>query len=189
MFRAMALKELREIRGMCMVALVVYGAHHVAAILSAYPVGYVCAIYRWTCRSAIVSRLSTTPSWAGSIFVVRGAWRLRLGLWQTLGESVAGTYPFLLHRPATRRWLIGMKLVVGTVVVPDCAAGSDPGLRPVGGDARHPCQPVRVVDDRADLGRLVGHDAALLWARFSPASGPADGIVPAFCRWRPAAFG
>ena len=38
---------------------------------------------------------------------------IALGLRQTLGESIAGTYPFLFHRPASRRWLIGMKLLVG----------------------------------------------------------------------------
>jgi hypothetical protein len=33
-----------------------------------------------------------------------------------------GTYPFLFHRPATRRWLIGMKLLTGTVVYLACVA-------------------------------------------------------------------
>lgn len=35
------------------------------------------------------------------------------GLWQTLLESLRGTYAFLLHRPAPRSQLFGMKLLVG----------------------------------------------------------------------------
>jgi len=38
---------------------------------------------------------------------------IAMGLRQTLGESIHGTYPLLFHRPAERRWLIGMKLLVG----------------------------------------------------------------------------
>ncbi|MGD9126699.1 MAG: hypothetical protein PVH19_04900, partial [Planctomycetia bacterium] len=40
-----------------------------------------------------------------------------LGLWQTFGESLRGTYPFLLHRPAGRTWLMGVKLLVGLVTL------------------------------------------------------------------------
>ncbi|HBO46397.1 MAG TPA: hypothetical protein DD670_21205, partial [Planctomycetaceae bacterium] len=36
-----------------------------------------------------------------------------LGLRQSLGEAVFGTYQFLLNRPASRNRLIGMKLLVG----------------------------------------------------------------------------
>jgi ABC-type transport system involved in multi-copper enzyme maturation permease subunit len=35
------------------------------------------------------------------------------GLWQTLMESLRGTYAFLLHRPAPRSQLFGVKLLVG----------------------------------------------------------------------------
>ncbi len=53
---------------------------------------------------------------------IAGAAAIGLGLRQTLGESIGGTYPFLLHRPARRRWLIGMKLLVGLVGYLICAA-------------------------------------------------------------------
>jgi hypothetical protein len=44
-----------------------------------------------------------------------------LGIRQTLGESIRGTYPFLFHRPAERLCLIGMKLAVGMTVYLICA--------------------------------------------------------------------
>jgi hypothetical protein len=34
-------------------------------------------------------------------------------LWQTLGESVQGTWPLLLHRPVSRRWLMLSKIGIG----------------------------------------------------------------------------
>jgi hypothetical protein len=37
------------------------------------------------------------------------------GLWQTLLESLRGTYAFLLHRPAPRSQLFGVKLLVGSL--------------------------------------------------------------------------
>ena len=48
------------------------------------------------------------------------SWRLHWVCDKRLGESVAGTYPFLFHRPARRRWLIGMKLLVGMSVYLVC---------------------------------------------------------------------
>ena len=56
---------------------------------------------------------------------VSGALAIALGMRQTLGESIPGTYPFLLHRPATRRWLIGMKLLMGVMAYLLC------GLLPI----------------------------------------------------------
>jgi hypothetical protein len=47
---------------------------------------------------------------------------IAVGLRQTLGESVRGTYLVLFHRPATRRSLIGTKLFVGVIVYLACAA-------------------------------------------------------------------
>jgi hypothetical protein len=54
--------------------------------------------------------------------VASAALAIALGLSQSLSETVRGTYPFLLHRPVTRRWLIGMKLSVGMVAYLLCAA-------------------------------------------------------------------
>jgi hypothetical protein len=47
---------------------------------------------------------------------------LALGFRQTVGESAAGTYLFLLHRPASRLRLIGTKLAVGLGLYLVCAA-------------------------------------------------------------------
>jgi hypothetical protein len=44
------------------------------------------------------------------------------GLWQTLAESIHGTYPFLFHRPVRRGWLIGVKLLVGMAMCLGCGA-------------------------------------------------------------------
>jgi hypothetical protein len=38
-----------------------------------------------------------------------------LGFWQTLGETIFNTYSFLLHRPANRSCLLGMKISAGYV--------------------------------------------------------------------------
>ena len=47
---------------------------------------------------------------------------IALGLRQTYGESVFGTYPFLLHRPVSRPRLIGSKLLVGLALYLVCSA-------------------------------------------------------------------
>jgi len=47
-----------------------------------------------------------------------------VGLLQTLGESVRGTYPFLLHRPMSRRRIIAVKLAVGTGVYLGISGGA-----------------------------------------------------------------
>jgi hypothetical protein len=105
MFKAMALKELRETRGVVLLGLGgwlllswMQGARESTAIpfVDDGTAGYICFI---------------------SVLMAIG-----LGLRQTLGESVHGTYPFLFHRPATRCWLIGMKLLVGMAVYMIAAA-------------------------------------------------------------------
>jgi hypothetical protein len=40
-----------------------------------------------------------------------------LGFWQTLLESVSGTWPFLMHRPLTRRGMLLKKLASGAVLL------------------------------------------------------------------------
>jgi hypothetical protein len=55
-----------------------------------------------------------------------GTLGLALGFWQTVGEDVRGTWPFWLHRPVRREWMIGIKVVVGLVLV--TAAGAIPIL-------------------------------------------------------------
>jgi hypothetical protein len=101
----MLVKEWRETRGIALVALAAY-AYLVAS-----------RMYPWLPLGLGDRQSFVVPfardlfiGWFGSIAVVMA---LALGLRQTLGESFRGTYPFLLHRPAGRRWLIGVKLLVG----------------------------------------------------------------------------
>ena len=103
MFRAMAVKELREIRGIVLLTLAAYG-YVVANLLNPRQ-------SEWY-RSLSVP--FTTDNLTGYLVFIFAAMAIALGLRQTLGVSIHGTYPFLLHRPATRCWLIGMKLLIGT---------------------------------------------------------------------------
>lgn len=109
---AMALKEMREIRGIALVALVIYSLLLVNAIAPSSPLNLLSYV---PVASSPYEQLPPFVS-DGFLFrfhVVSALLAIVLGLWQTQGESVRGTYPFLLHRPVSRRWLIGVKLVVG----------------------------------------------------------------------------
>ena len=111
MFRAMALKELREIRGIAIAAIVVFGMLTFAAISPNEPLNPFYYLGRSSVAIPFVSDYSV-----GKYYFFAGLMAVVFGLWQTFGESIRGTYPFLLHRPASVRWLVGMKLFVGTVV-------------------------------------------------------------------------
>ena len=120
MFRAMAWKELREIRGIAVAAMVMYGLITVGAIDPGSPLnlfGYLSMEWESGDRVPFVQ-----GTFAGWFYFFAAVTAIALGLWQTLGESVRGTYPFLLHRPASGRWLIGMKMLVGTAVYLTCTA-------------------------------------------------------------------
>ena len=91
-------------------------------------------------------RLSATI-FAGMFMLISVVFTLALGLRQSLGESIRGTYPFLLHRPADRCRLIGIKLLLGMIVYLICAGIPILVYGVLGRHARHPCQSVRVVDD------------------------------------------
>jgi hypothetical protein len=110
MFRAMALKELRETRGIMLLALAAYSLL-VMGVVSGWRV--------WSDRMPPFVDDSSFYSW---FCFISGAMAIAVGLRQTIGESLPGTYPFLLHRPAGRRWLIGVKLAVGTGLCLVCAA-------------------------------------------------------------------
>jgi hypothetical protein len=105
----MATKEWRETRGFALAALVLYGF-----VLSNK------RDYFITNGSAVVPFVG--DDFAQAVALISGALAIALGLRQTLGESLRGTYPFLLHRPAGRRWLIGVKLLVGLCVSLLCGA-------------------------------------------------------------------
>jgi hypothetical protein len=116
----MALKELREIRGIVIAALVVYGLIVVAAIHPHTPLdvfAYLSMDMQVGDRIPFVNDASV-----GKFYFFAAVMATALGLWQTFSESVRGTYPFLLHRPAGGRWVIGVKLAVGTVVYLTCTA-------------------------------------------------------------------
>ena len=110
MFRAMALKELRETRGITLLALAAY-ALLVAAEASP-----------WGVRQRYWPPFVNDSLFFGWFICISAAMAIALGLRQTLGESIPGTYPFLFHRPADRRWLIGVKLLTGSVLYLVCAA-------------------------------------------------------------------
>jgi hypothetical protein len=109
MFKAMALKELRETRGIILLALAAYSLLLVANLFS--------TTLTWRRLAPFVDD--------GFILVIAllfAAMTIALGLRQTLGESLRGTYPFLLHRPTGRNWLIGTKMFVGSVAYLVCSA-------------------------------------------------------------------
>ena len=105
MFRAMALKELREIRGIAIAGAAACCYLAVAAMNpNMLPPGT---------RQTIMPPFVDDGFFGGWFVCISVIVTIALGLRQTLGESIAGTYPFLFHRPAGRRWLIGMKLLAG----------------------------------------------------------------------------
>ncbi len=112
MFRAMALKELREIRGVAVAAMIIYGIITVAAVDPRSALNLFKYLpMNWRDGIPFVS-----DSFVGKFYFFAALAAIVIGLWQTFGESLRGSYSFLLHRPASIRWLMGMKLFVGTAV-------------------------------------------------------------------------
>jgi ABC-type transport system involved in multi-copper enzyme maturation permease subunit len=113
MFRAMAMKEWREARKVVLIALAVYalmGISFASEVRSLDPFSY----------SPFGFRYSAVPfvddQHVNNFYCVAAGMAVWLGLLQTVGESTRGTYLFLLHRPASRRWLLAVKLLVGTAL-------------------------------------------------------------------------
>ena len=119
MLRAMVSKELRELLPVAAFAVVVYlwlGFGQPASPpwpLQVLPI--------WG-RAEDFPFLS--GEFLGSFAVVSGVFAVALGLRQTVSESARGTWLLLLHRPAGRCRLVGMKLVVGAAVYLACAAAA-----------------------------------------------------------------
>jgi len=106
MLTRLALKELREIVWIAVAAMVVYLFFLVAATGIGLPEG---ASWGGFHGGPMAFDVETTMN-----FVMVGAClAIGLGLRQTVGESARGTFQFLLNRPASRRHLIGTKLLVG----------------------------------------------------------------------------
>jgi hypothetical protein len=101
----MVVKEWRETRGIALAALAAYAYLVASRIHPRLPLGAGEQQYL-----VVPFVQDVFVVFFGSIAVLMA---VALGLRQTLGESLRGTYPFLLHRPASRRWLLGVKLLVG----------------------------------------------------------------------------
>jgi len=101
----MVVKEWRETRGIALLGLAAYAYLLATIVYPRLPFGIGIR------QNLVVPFVRDT--FVGWFIFISVIMTVALGLRQTLGESIRGTYPFLLHRPASRRWLIGVKLLVG----------------------------------------------------------------------------
>jgi hypothetical protein len=124
MFKAMAIKELRETLGITLVVLGVCVLLFGGALTEAFQMfgtnAYFLPVYH-ECGKEYV------PFVEDPLFVSRFNWicaamAIALGFRQTVGESMHGTYLFLFHRPTDRCRLIGVKLLVGLAMYLMCGA-------------------------------------------------------------------
>jgi hypothetical protein len=115
----MVMKEFREIRGIVFLAVIGFGFAILADVKPGFPNPF---------RMVGGHGAADIPFVDGSscelIVLVAGAMAIALGLRQTLGESARGTYLLLLHRPASRRGVIGMKVFVGLAAYVICGAAA-----------------------------------------------------------------
>jgi len=115
MFRVVAMKELREVS----IILILVGAYWVLStgvLENVLPTTLSGRVY----RNQEVMIPFVTDGFQSNLAFFCGILAIGLGLRQTLGESIHGTYLFLFHRPATRRWIIGAKLSIGIGVLSVC---------------------------------------------------------------------
>jgi len=61
-----------------------------------------------------------TEDWPLVVLIVGGIAAAVMALWQTLGESIQGTWGFLLHRPLPRRDLLLGKMLIGCTLLLVC---------------------------------------------------------------------
>jgi ABC-type transport system involved in multi-copper enzyme maturation permease subunit len=118
MLYRLALKELRETFWLALVALVIQ-LYFVAAVTGsslASALGSSTSLYAQT----VVPFAHT--DFVSTFAIVAGCLAAGLGFWQTVGESVRGTYALLLHRPVPRWQVIGVKLAVGLGLYLVCSA-------------------------------------------------------------------
>ena len=114
MFRAMVVKEWRETRGIALLGLAAYAYLLAAILIPQFPFG--------TSHRNVITVPFVRDIFVVWFVIISVVMAIALGLRQTLGESIRGTYPFLLHRPASRRWLIGVKLCFGMALYLICGA-------------------------------------------------------------------
>jgi hypothetical protein len=104
MLRAMIAKELRETFWIALVALGVY------LLFTVERMGY-------NLESMVYIERHWIPFASGEFTPMLG-WvsaclALALGFRQSIWESFRGTWPVLLHRPVSRRWVVGVKVAAG----------------------------------------------------------------------------
>jgi hypothetical protein len=111
MLKALVIKELRESAGI--VAVAALAVLYVLGLLTGVRfLPFTFGFWRVGASIPFVSD-GLSPAYA----LVIGGLSVALGLKQSAWELNQGTYYFLLHRPATRRTIVGTKLVVGGAVV------------------------------------------------------------------------
>lgn len=123
MLKALMLKELRDVRGIAVLALLIYTFLLTYAIMPALWWDYMPVAQMWENGRPSPTLLpfiedSFTPGFVVASVVLA----IALGLWQSAGETKRGTFAFLLHRPVTRRQIIGLKLSAGLMTYLLCAA-------------------------------------------------------------------
>lgn len=121
MFRAMAWKEWRQTRMVALIALAVYGLLITSLVMPSATSDL--PLFRlFFDASGLPDIPFVYDNFLGHYLWISLLMAVAIGFQQTLSESGHGTYLFLLHRPASRRWLIGMKLLVGVTTYLACAA-------------------------------------------------------------------
>ncbi|HYW79237.1 MAG TPA: hypothetical protein VE890_06640, partial [Thermoguttaceae bacterium] len=105
MLTKLALKELHETAWIVAAALAVY--LYLAASMTGPQFG------PWVAFDRGYNIPFVAGDFLGVFCLVAACLAAALGFRQTVGESAKGTFLFLLHRPVSRRWLIGTKLLVG----------------------------------------------------------------------------
>jgi len=118
MLKAMVFKELRETVGIAALALAAY------AIVVLSQTGI--SLLPWLTPSYPDDRIGPVP-FVSDGFLYGFAWvsvpfAVVLGFVQTAVESARGTWLFLLHRPASRRRILTVKLLTGGGLYLACAA-------------------------------------------------------------------
>ncbi|HEV8058256.1 MAG TPA: hypothetical protein VGP68_00155 [Gemmataceae bacterium] len=114
--KALALKELRELRGIAAVALVAY------LILAARMMGV--KAFDWV--PGMPQNMEYPPFLSGEFLsffsLLAGLFAIALGFRQSAWESSQGTYLYLLHRPISRQAVFFTKLATGAGVFVACSA-------------------------------------------------------------------
>jgi len=112
MWKALVYKELRETWAIAALGLLGYlwsfSGHEVSAI----------GLFRWSSSDEIPF---VGEGFVRGFVAISLMWMIALGLRQTVGESVRGTWLFLLNRPLERGTLIGLKLATGLALCLICA--------------------------------------------------------------------